>query len=1243
VANNHHGVKSDEAVTSKARGVKSDDTVTSKALTHKIKKRRRNDEEEVTELSQTRSKRTVKQPPKVDEIYSYEHMKFIYQRNKNKEAKDAKRDNDAKEAKENAKKVRIDSPRKSHVKKSSMNPPTPPTPDRNLLSLLDYDIPVDAAAVSTLIFTDSTKHTVDMRYDSEDDEKEWLEKVAASLGADTSAPRQKRMSPTHAPILKQSSSTPTPNPQSCIMKSGAASTCSTISFTSIQKMGLNEGEMIQPPESVLITNVPSVSYSLLSEYSVGSRDGRFVIHKNDKRRRIGEVLLENGEHWVEVSIGCALKKYHVKHLVVVPSKHSKVTGLPIFDVLCTSSLTSSSSKKLHFKPSSTEKRTPLIEKNTPPLIEINAPSSVEQLHPLLISDSEKSNENVLMPIEKKSVSISADHLFCWFCDSCDANNEVGSSSCRECNASKTDKSKRSVLFDIAAAAVTDESRRTVDEAMNCIPYKDRASIPKKLIAYLLEVKSRGASTTGFSIASLKPKVETYFYWMCGNCTLQNSYKRSTCSTCLQGKTGLSDLSPLLKIAEDAAAVSQTSDEALLLVPPHERMLIPKLVMDVLVTCVFIFKDRHGQRCRKSKKDGFDYCVAHCEPVLQFRPRRDEVKSLSTKNEITPRVAAITMVNEVMPTKLVSIQPLQVNDLGWTMNSVEDSILCGENTAFPLGMTVRKFFSNYGFHDGRIIKVVRKMWAEKGLPILVYRCMYNDSDEEDFLHHEIVSLNQFYDKRFVSPEAPVHEQIPLGAIFVTRSGHTVEIIGHRTPTGGCKNEGGLVTVKFCHSSKIIEFDLLELQKAVLRRISRVAPRAINNSSIDGTKRDDGEDDEEEGDWNDQSKMSQAFTFSGNPRGVSLRPSGKWQVQIHFAGSSRYIGMFNSREEACMGYEIALECTKAFEDVTYSDSNELQGNLDHIRKSAMSGVTDTCKHNHQSMSNGSADQTKTRVVAEKDSTVNTSRVELSTALNDGMPMTPRVELSTAPVLEWPMRCQRSKCEGESGMPSNEQQKIEISRGLVLHQRRHYASSVDQVLKFAASGNVNNPHDIRPGVTSERGMMWDPASCYEYLVYDPYSVVVCEICAVNKDDNQVVICDECHKGFHTYCLRPVMVNIPRGDWWCSVCSGRTNDQISYEEFKTNLSSCNTHDILRFLCLPFDNPVEFFSRHSEAMALFTLNSDTAVKQHAISHDVLTKSVVFGVDNIMFIRKPEKNDWRLPTPLLSEEVYVSSFWPHHV
>ena len=72
-----HGVNSDDetVTTSKVRGNKSDDTATSKALAHKIEERRRDDEEEGEELlqSETRSKRTVRQPPKeVDEIYRNE-------------------------------------------------------------------------------------------------------------------------------------------------------------------------------------------------------------------------------------------------------------------------------------------------------------------------------------------------------------------------------------------------------------------------------------------------------------------------------------------------------------------------------------------------------------------------------------------------------------------------------------------------------------------------------------------------------------------------------------------------------------------------------------------------------------------------------------------------------------------------------------------------------------------------------------------------------------------------------------------------------------------------------------------------------------------------------------------------------------------------------------------------------------------------------------------------------------------
>ena len=97
----------------------------------------------------------------------------------------------------------------------------------------------------------------------------------------------------------------------------------------------------------------------------------------------------------------------------------------------------------------------------------------------------------------------------------------------------------------------------------------------------------------------------------------------------------------------------------------------------------------------------------------------------------------------------------------------------------------------------------------------------------------------------------------------------------------------------------------------------------------------------------------------------------------------------------------------------------------------------------------------------------------------------------------------------------------------------------------------------------------------------------------------------------------------------------QLSYTEFKADMSK-NTQEIFRFLGLPFNSPAAFFKIHSEAISLFSLDSQAAIKQHAISHQVTSKHVVFDVSNVKFIRSPEKNDWRLPTPMLSAKDYVS-------
>ena len=38
---------------------------------------------------------------------------------------------------------------------------------------------------------------------------------------------------------------------------------------------------------------------------------------------------------------------------------------------------------------------------------------------------------------------------------------------------------------------------------------------------------------------------------------------------------------------------------------------------------------------------------------------------------------------------------------------------------------------------------------------------------------------------------------------------------------------------------------------------------------------------------------------------------------------------------------------------------------------------------------------------------------------------------------------------------------------------------------------------------------------------------------DDNKMLVCDTCDKGYHTFCLRPVMTTIPKNGWKCKVGS--------------------------------------------------------------------------------------------------------------
>ncbi|KAL0482596.1 histone-lysine N-methyltransferase [Acrasis kona] len=61
------------------------------------------------------------------------------------------------------------------------------------------------------------------------------------------------------------------------------------------------------------------------------------------------------------------------------------------------------------------------------------------------------------------------------------------------------------------------------------------------------------------------------------------------------------------------------------------------------------------------------------------------------------------------------------------------------------------------------------------------------------------------------------------------------------------------------------------------------------------------------------------------------------------------------------------------------------------------------------------------------------------------------------------------------------------------------------------------------------------YRYFVWTCEHCKFCESCKVDQHGDQMLICDECDRAFHTYCLNPPLLEIPTGSWKCNDCNER------------------------------------------------------------------------------------------------------------
>uniref|UniRef100_H2LT43 Double PHD fingers 2 n=1 Tax=Oryzias latipes TaxID=8090 RepID=H2LT43_ORYLA len=54
-------------------------------------------------------------------------------------------------------------------------------------------------------------------------------------------------------------------------------------------------------------------------------------------------------------------------------------------------------------------------------------------------------------------------------------------------------------------------------------------------------------------------------------------------------------------------------------------------------------------------------------------------------------------------------------------------------------------------------------------------------------------------------------------------------------------------------------------------------------------------------------------------------------------------------------------------------------------------------------------------------------------------------------------------------------------------------------------------------------------------------CNMCGTSENDDQLLFCDDCDRGYHMYCLNPPMSEPPEGSWSCHLCLALLKEKAS------------------------------------------------------------------------------------------------------
>eukprot|EP00775_Hariotina_reticulata_P015264 gene15264-biopygen2840 len=163
------------------------------------------------------------------------------------------------------------------------------------------------------------------------------------------------------------------------------------------------------------------------------------------------------------------------------------------------------------------------------------------------------------------------------------------------------------------------------------------------------------------------------------------------------------------------------------------------------------------------------------------------------------------------------------------------------------------------------------------------------------------------------------------------------------------------------------------------------------------------------------------------------------------------------------------------------------------------------------------------------------------------------------------------------------------------------------------INLLHDLDPHSPTPKRQRPVPSNNRQSPEVDP--TLPCEICQDPDDWENMLLCEDCLRGFHTYCIG--LAQIPEGDWRCDACA--SNDK----RVPVTLSGKSTHPKASTSPTPSkrsDNSDSLYTRKEE-----TDDSEDFEEEDAEGMESSAKDIWDDAPVIYYIKTGTHNSARLP------------------